>query len=270
MGNNLVSLNRLIFFCEIIGCKNIILDQNKFWYIKNKIFLPKYNLTISVEQNIYNKSSDFYFDTIAFYYSIFNIKPEIRIHLLRNEIIKNLFHIQTSKNNLYIHLRGGDIFIDKPNRFYAQPPLCFYEAILTQYNFSKIYIISEDKKNPVFSKLINKYSNIIYTKNSLKLDISFLINAYNIVASVSSFVTTIIQLNYNVKFIWDYNIYQIQEKILHFHYDLFNYPNNKFVVFRMKPSFNYIKNMVLWKNNKKQKKLMIKEKCNNYFSIIFR
>ena len=40
-----------------------------------------------------------------------------------------------------------------------------------------------------------------------------------------------------------------------------------FFNYRMEPSTNYNKTMFIWKNNKKQKNLMIKEKCINNFSI---
>ena len=62
--------------------------------------------------------------------------------------------------------------------------------------------------------MIKEYSNVIFMQNSLKEDISYLINAYNIVASISSFLNSIIQLNYNLKTLFDYNIYKISEKIL--------------------------------------------------------
>ena len=36
----------------------------------------------------------------------------------------------------------------------------------------------------------------------------------------------------------------------------------------MEPSSKYRNTMYKWKNNRIQRKLMIKEKCNNFFSII--
>jgi hypothetical protein len=49
------------------------------------------------------------------------------------------------------------------------------------------FFISENKKNPVIPKLLRKYSFIKYMNNNLKLDISYLINSFNIVAAKSSF-----------------------------------------------------------------------------------
>ena len=265
-GNILVLLNKLIFYCEIIGCKTIILDKKKFWFINHKIQISTKNLSIDV--GYYNNSLYLVSNINKLLFSFFKIRPEIRINLIRNEIISNLPKINTSKKCLYIHIRSGDIFSIKPNGFYSQPPLCFYQTILNNYNFTKIHLISMDKKNPVIVKLINQYSNLLYYNDSIKNDISKLLNAYNIIASVSSFLNLIIQMNNNLEFLWDYNIYKTSEKIILYHYDLYKYPNRNFTIFRMEPSSRYSRKMYIWKNNKIQRKLMIKEKCENYFSLI--
>ena len=267
-GNSIAILNKLLFYCEIISCKTIILDKDIFWYIKNPTKIGKSNISIKVGERIdYKNNSSLYYDSLSLFYSIFDIKPEIRINLIRKEIIKNLNKINVDKNDLYIHIRSGDIFI-YPHWPYAQPPLCFYKKILNNNKYNKIYLIAQDKNNPIIKTILKEYSNVIYIQNSLKEDISYLINAYNIVASISSFLNSIIQLNYNLKTIFDYNIYKMLEKILSYHYDLFKYPHNDFINYRMEPSPNYNKVMYIWKNNKKQRKLMFKEKCINNFIMI--
>ena len=47
-GNAICTLNKIIFYCEIIGCKKIILDKKIFWFIKNKIIIND-NITIEVK-----------------------------------------------------------------------------------------------------------------------------------------------------------------------------------------------------------------------------
>ena len=56
------------------------------------------------------------------------IKPEIRIDFLKNEIKNYLPKIKVNPNDLFIHIRSGDIFNYRPSKDidYAQPPLCFY------------------------------------------------------------------------------------------------------------------------------------------------
>ena len=60
----------------------------------------------------------------------------------------------------------------------------------------------------------------------------------------------------------------MSEKIYHYHYDLYQFPHNNFINYRMEPSSNYNKTMLNWKNNKKQRKLMMIEKCINNFTLI--
>ena len=56
-GNCIVFLNKLIFYCEIIECKNIILNKDIYWFIKNNVTISNYNITISVDDyKNYNNS----------------------------------------------------------------------------------------------------------------------------------------------------------------------------------------------------------------------
>ena len=50
-GNQIILINLAIFFCEILGCKKIILDKNWNWFIKNKIIYKKYRMIIDVLRN---------------------------------------------------------------------------------------------------------------------------------------------------------------------------------------------------------------------------
>lgn len=260
----------IAYYCEIINCNKIILSKHYFWFIKDSIKLNNSNIIIEIDKkNNYLKYNKFY-SKIVKLNTFFAIKPENRIYLIRNEIFKNLPKIKCSKSDLYIHIRSEDIFKKMRHYIYvyAQPPLCFYKSIINDFKFEKIIIISKDKFNPIINKLINKYNNIIYHKNDIKKDISILLYAFNIVSSISSFLIMIIQINYNLKFLFDYNLFHMDQKLLLFHYDVYKYPNRLFTIYRMEPSNIYKKFMFFWKNNKKQRKLMIKEKCDNYFRII--
>ena len=90
---------------------------------------------------------------------------ENRFNVFKNEILSNLPKINTDINDLYIHIRSGDIFLNRNPEYasdYAQPPLCFYERIIKENNFNKIYIISQDRGNPVIDKLINENVRELY------------------------------------------------------------------------------------------------------------
>jgi hypothetical protein len=267
-GNQLALLNKILFYCEILKCKKILLRKNNNIFIKNKIKDNKYNLTIEVLKsskkiNLKNTLS-FYFPNA--YYNFLEIRPENKFYIFKKEILRNIPFIKTKKNELYIHIRSGDIFF-KPHRSYSQPPFCFYKAIINKNNFNKIYIISQDNLNPNINKLIEEFPNIIFKNNTVELDLAYLAYSYNIVGSISYFLNEIIKLNDNLINYCEYNIYRLKEKIFHFHHLLYNYKRN-YTIFLMNPSKNYIENMFIWKASRRQINLMLKDKCPNKFIII--
>ena len=90
-------------------------------------------------------------------------------------------------------------------RGYYQPPLCFYKKIINNFKFENIYIISEKSNNPIIEKILNKYPKIKYKINSLKYDMTILINAYNIVGAFSTFSKVLILLNNNLQKFFYFN-----------------------------------------------------------------
>ena len=50
-GNQLFLIYRTIFYCEILGCKKIILEKNQNnWFIKNKIIYKKKKMIVEVNK----------------------------------------------------------------------------------------------------------------------------------------------------------------------------------------------------------------------------
>ena len=96
---------------------------------------------------------------------------------------------------------------------------------------------------------------------------AYLMKAYNLVGSVSSFLMTAIKLNDNLINYWDYDIYRRSEKFCHLNVEYYDFPR-KFKIYQMKPSINYKNEMFVWSNDPKKFKLMIEEKCINNFTII--
>ena len=158
-GNCLILINKLIFICELLGCKKIILNKYIYWFLKKKIIYKDFNMTIEVDDiTKYNKS--FLFLGKEIYYNFFYIKPENRMDVIKKEILSNLPKVKTNSNDLYIHFRSGNLFTWGNGKNYSQPPLCFYKFILNNFIFERIIIISVDDNNPVINKLINKYTKI--------------------------------------------------------------------------------------------------------------
>ena len=122
-----------------------------------------------------------------------------------------------------------------------------------------------DDKSPIIGKLLSDYPQIQHQLNSLENDIATLINAYNLVNSVSSFTQATISFNDNLINLFEYEVYKIEASILHFHYDI-DILNRKFNIYRMTPSENYLDKMYRWLNTDEQRNLLFEEKCINDFN----
>ena len=275
-GNNLLQINNAIFYCELVGCHKIILNNNinnnlgKSWLITKPIYIKNTNITIIQGSNVDCKSNTvlcFYEISWCIYYPKIII-PQVRTGLIKSEILRNLPKVNIELNDLFIHIRGGDIFQTSIGINYAQPPLCYYEKVLNDYNklFKNIHIISVDHSNIVVDTLLDKYKHIIYKKNNLETDISLLSHAYNIVASVSSFAFSAIKLNDNLINLWEFDMIRLSNKLLFLHHHIFNF-KIKYNIFTMKPSEVYRKKMFGFKNTSSQYKLMLEDKCPYNFTI---
>ena len=264
-GNQIIGFNNVIFYCEILGIKNIILNAkyNK-WYIKNDIITDKIHISFLPRKKIDCFSQETFCANIyphLYYPRVF--KPTRRSLILKDEILSNLPKKTTNENDLYIYIRAGDMF-NKHGNIYIPIPYCFYERVLNNFKFEEIYIISVDDKNPIIGQLLLNYPKIKHKLNSVEEDISSLIYAYNLISSMSSFTQAAISFNDKLKNLFEYEIYTLEEKIQHFYYDI-DRLNRKFNIYRMKPSEYYLRKMYHWKNNEKQRKLLFNETCKYDF-----
>lgn len=166
-------------------------------------------------------------------------------------ILKKCFIISDVKslgsNDVLIHLRGGDIFGNKPHPKYVQPPLFFYKNILNNNKFDKIYLISQDTKNPVLNKLLKLYPNIIFKKNNLIDDIKLVLGSKNIIDSFGTFIPSLINLSNNIEKVYKVN-YQVESLI---------YKVNKNIKKEIFDYNNYKNKIGKWENKKSQNKLML-------------
>lgn len=64
-------------------------------------------------------------------------------------------HVRPSRaDTLTIHLRGGDIFSNRPHPNYGQPPWSFYELLLSNHGpWNSVRVVTEDLANPVLLEI---------------------------------------------------------------------------------------------------------------------
>ena len=256
-GNNLININNMISYCEIIGCHSIIINSPKS-LLSHTVYIEKLNIKIIPGSQV-NCEDEFTVCHVQFFDQKF-VHSQVRLHYLREEIIRNIPKVNSDPNALYINLRGGDIFTVSIHPHYSQPPLCFYEKIINNNKFKNIYIISNDRGNVVLDALMNKYNNIVFNHDNYQTDLALLINASNVVASVSSFFYTAIKFNENLKQLWEYDINKLIEKFVWLHHHIYKF-DIKYKIYTMKPSDIYFDKMFNWRNSQNQLKLMIEDKC---------
>ena len=263
VGNALIMLNNFINICEKIKCKNIITPHGLQNIIKNPINYNDYNITIFPSSFENKMKIDINLSNRGIYYFKYKRKPhEMRLKILREEILNNIPKYNISPNDLYINIRSGDIFVKALHHDYSQPPLCFYQRIINEKIYKNSYIVSNGHENPVVDKLLKLYPEIKYIHDSVEGDISIIVNAYNLVMPVSTFPWTLIRLNYNLMNLYIYDIFEM------INYDLSSFNNTIHI---MKPS-PYYENIMKrkWSKTAKQMELMINENCSNTnFTTIF-
>ena len=256
-------MNKVIFFCEIIRCKKILLNKKIYWFIKKKIKIKKYKISIETADKKRYINNNGIIDKSPFFFGFLNyLYPKYKSEILKDEILRNLPKIIVNPNSIYIYIRSGDIFKNF-HRSYFQPPLCFYKIILKYFKFKKIYIIAQNSNNPVINKLLAQFPNIIFNKNNLIYDASYLSFAYNIVGAISTFLKNIIKFNDNLKFFWNFkfNLTLIGSFLFTCEFN-----HNNIFIYQMK-ELDYYKKIILCKNLKCQSDLILNYKCKNNFEI---
>ena len=262
-GNQIHLIDKAIFSCEILGCRKIILDKNNNWFIKKKISYKKFKMSFEIKNENNIEYSNVILDKTPFFF-FYYFKREHRLEIIRNEIINNLPKLPIiNKNDLFIYIRSSDIFI-KPHKDYIQGPLCFYKTILDNFEFRNVYLIAQDNNNPVIEKLLYLYPKIIFQKNSISIDLSYLINSYNLArGGVSTFLLYSILLNHNLKILFNFKFQKKKNKFLNKINIKSFYSTDSIKHFIMYSSDKYLNEMKVWNNSKLQLDLMVSNNCSN-------
>lgn len=152
----------------------------------------------------------------------------------------------THQDELVIHIRSGDVFSKNPHRGWVQPPFCFYKEVIDSRNWKSIYIICEDEKSPILSKILKYNEKIIFKIQNLDEDISYILGAKNICFGFGTFVPALLLMNNCVQelfypeYCFRYPLNILEKNIKHNTYKL----------------FDYIK-VGDWANTEKQRKIML-------------
>ena len=125
-------------------------------------------------------------------------------------------------------------------------------------------LIAQDNNNPVIEKLLYLYPKIIFQKNSISIDLSYLINSYNLArGGVSTFLLYSILLNHNLKILFNFKFQKKKNKFLNKINIKSFYSTDSIKHFIMYSSDKYLNEMKVWNNSKLQLDLMVSNNCSN-------
>ena len=255
LGNNIIQVSNAVYLAELMNVSTIYVDPG-FCRINNNVEIKEKNITIIPTKNI--PSNTHLMDYNIFQFDIDNHNPDDRVLTFASEVLKGIPHVNTSDDELYIHIRSGDIFSHNPCPYYGQPPLCFYESIIKKWGFKKIFILTDSAGNPVIEPLRVKYGAKMMMID-LETTIGYILSARNLVVSFGTFVPALLRL-----------IPDDPSKRIFRYSNRFWYCTDiwKKMVY-LEPSKNYVDKIlsVNWANTKEQREMMINEKCDDDWKI---
>ena len=85
---------------------------------------------------------------------------------------------------------------------YVQPPLAFYQKIITENSFTKAIIVCEDHNNPTIDALAKWNSNITFSSGVLEDDVATIIDASYLAVSFGTFSPMLSLLSDTIKTIY--------------------------------------------------------------------
>ena len=169
----------------------------------------------------------------------------------------------TQNNELFVHIRSGDIFKENPPHYlYGQPPLSFYKKIIKLEKWNRINLVYEDDLNPVIKRLIEFVRSVNIPlrihSGSLIEDVEVLCRAKNLIIGRGHFIYPVLCLSKNI------------ERVFCFEADLRNHWQMDQADIRFLTVIDKLgryKNDVLtyWRNSVEQRNLMLTYSEDNLF-----
>jgi hypothetical protein len=135
--------------------------------------------------------------------SLFSMNEEESIALLRKCFVIDVSTVPAlGPTDLVIHIRSGDIFKGDVHHGYTPLPVSHYAKIITQNSFKNVYLVAEDRRNPVINSLLKLFPYIKFKLQKLREDILLILGAKYIAASIGSFIPTLTMLSTNSPYIF--------------------------------------------------------------------
>lgn len=180
LGNNLIQLSNAIFTAERFNCK---LDYpfHKLIHKREIDFSDQDPKNFYISRFYDKKDCKGMYPNLVERRRIFQkyILGLLKLDLTEKEPAK--------EKELVIQMRSGDMFNTKPPPLYLPSPVSFFIKIIEDFQYQKVCIVSEDKRNPCIDALISAFPFISWQSSDLESDMTKLVNAENLCITIGTF-----------------------------------------------------------------------------------
>ena len=111
-------------------------------------------------------------------------------------------------DELVVHLRGGDVFGDPAPSAYGQPPLSFYTLVVSSRQWSRVVVVAEDDKNPVYGQLVSYLAEqgipCERVSGDLLSDLHVLAGAQHLVVASGTFGRAVVVCSDEVRHVYEF------------------------------------------------------------------
>ncbi|EDZ92861.1 protein of unknown function DUF268 [Limnospira maxima CS-328] len=222
-GNNVIQLSHAYHIAKTIGASRIYLSN--WWYIKQGESKTPSGITIMNTSEPDFSSEKLVLEGTFYYYPdhltlnpLSTTRPRLYLNNMMASIYLNMMDLMEFVNlklsgeplgdkDLVIHIRSGDIFRPhNPHPVYGQPPLSFYQKIITLQPWNSISLVFENKSNPIIEPLIDFAKayclQVRVISGSLREDIEYLLKAKTLVVSMGTFAPAVTTISMNIKTVY--------------------------------------------------------------------
>ncbi|MGI0501044.1 tetratricopeptide repeat protein [Limnospira platensis] len=256
-GNSIFQLSSAYHIAKTIGVSRIYLSN--WWYIKQGESKTPSGITIVNTSQPDFSSEKLVLEGTFFYSStlspLFATRPNLYLNmmdLMESVNLRRSGGEPLSDKDLVIHIRSGDVFsLQNPHPGYGQPPLSFYQKIITLKAWNSISLVFENKSNPIIEPLIDLTKEhclqVRVISGNLREDIEYLLRARVLVVSWGTFCSGIAVISKHINTVYYF------EKLNPLH-------NNNISCIRIFDKQGVYKSQVLnnnWQNTKEQRQLML-------------
>jgi len=132
------------------------------------------------------------------------IDPNVEMRDSVKRVVRRLFpglemREDITANDLVVHVRSGDIYFRERVGNWGQPPVAYYEKIIREGQWSRVFVVCEDNESPVLRPIAALCQTLgiehFFQSGTLAEDLALLASAPNLVVGRGTFAPAVVLLS---------------------------------------------------------------------------